>query len=70
MTAGVCWHTPEMEISGSFGDSVVSCDIFLETVLDVFAEAGMWEDVFTKNRHLVFFWKHAGKRACFARKNS
>ena len=45
MTAGVCWHTPEMEISGSFGDSVVSCDIFLETVLDVFAEAGMWEDV-------------------------
>lgn len=31
----------EVEMSGFFGDSVVSCDAFLETVLseDVFAEA-------------------------------
>ena len=36
-----------MEISGFFGDSVVLCDVFLETVLgeDVFAEADTQEDV-------------------------
>jgi hypothetical protein len=36
-------HT-EVDISGFFGDSVVSCNVFLEIVLreDVLAEADMW----------------------------
>jgi len=36
-----------MEVSGSFGDSVVLCGVFLETVLmrGCFAEANTWEDV-------------------------
>jgi hypothetical protein len=37
-TAALCTHTRldlsmEVDISGFFGDSVVSCDVFLETVL-------------------------------------
>lgn len=45
-----CGHS-EVEISGFFGDSVVSWDVFLETILreDVSAEAGMWESVITEN---------------------
>ena len=56
-----------LEISGFFGDSVVSCDVFLETVL--------WEDVWLKQTHKRMlwgeqthsaFWKLPGKRACDA----
>lgn len=64
-----------MEVSGFFGDSAVSYDVFLETVLweDVFAEADTWEEVllkqthgriFCENRHMVFFWKLPGKGTC------
>ena len=40
-------RTFEVEISYFFGDSVVSCDVLLETVLreDVFAQADMWENI-------------------------
>ena len=49
-------RTFEVEISYFFGDSVVSCDVFLETIL--------WEGVFAENRCVVFFWKLPWKRAC------
>lgn len=45
-----------MEISGFYGDSVVSGDVFLEAVLG--------EDVFAENRPFVFFWKRLEKEAC------
>ena len=58
--------TPEVGISGFVGDSVVSWDIFLETV--------SWEDVLLRQTHermfcweqthVVFFWKLPGERAC------
>ena len=46
---------PEVEISGFFGDSVVSCNVFLETLSweDVFPKAYMWEDVFPK----AYMWE-------------
>ena len=55
----------EVEIPGSFGDSVVSRDVFLETVFwkEVSAEADTWEDVLLRT-DVVFFWKQPGKRGC------
>jgi len=32
-TGPLCSHLSEVEISGFFGDSVVSCDVFLETLM-------------------------------------
>ena len=45
-------------------DSVVSCDVLLETVLweDVFAEADTWKDVLLRTNRWWFFWKLPGKR--------
>jgi hypothetical protein len=53
-----------VEISGFFGDSVVSCDIFLENyhMSGCFAEADTWEDT-AESRHMVFLWKLPGKGA-------
>ena len=52
--------TYEVEISGFFGHSVVSCDVFLETVLcnDVFAEAETWEDILLRKD----LWYFSGSR--------
>lgn len=46
--------TTKVYISGSFGDSVVSCDIFLDTVY--------MGECFAEKRHMDFIWKH-GKGA-------
>jgi hypothetical protein len=52
-----------VKISGFLGDEVVSCDIFLETVLweDTFAEEDMWEDILLRTD--FFFWRQPRKRA-------
>jgi hypothetical protein len=39
----MCMHVCEVGVSGSIGDSLVSCEVFLETVL--------WEDVLLKQTH-------------------
>ena len=56
---------PEVEMSGFFGDSVVSCDVFLETILweDVFAEIDTWEDVLLRTD----MWWFSGGMWYFAR---
>jgi hypothetical protein len=46
----------EIEISGFFGDSVVSCDVFLETAL--------WKDVFLLKQARSIFLEAAWKGAC------
>jgi hypothetical protein len=40
-------RTLEVEMTGFFGDSVVSCDVFWKLSYErlFFAEADMWEDV-------------------------
>jgi hypothetical protein len=49
-----------MEFSGFFGESVVSCNVFLEIVLEVvFAEADMWEDVLLRTDMWCFFSGHS-----------
>lgn len=45
----------KVEISGFFGDLVVSCDAFLKTCV--------MRKCFAENRHIVFFWKLPGKKA-------
>ena len=55
-----------MEISGFFGDSIVSCDFFfwkLPYERIIFAVANTWEDGLLRT-HVVFFWKKPGKRTC------
>ena len=45
----------------------MSCDFFfLETVLNerMFSKKQTYGVYFAKNRHVVFFWKQTGKRAC------
>lgn len=44
-----------MEISGFFGDSVVSCDVFLET--------GLWEHVLLRTDTWCVL-EASGERAC------
>lgn len=41
------WPQIEMEVSGFSEDSIVSCDVFLETILweDAFVKADTWKDV-------------------------
>ena len=47
----------EAEIVGFFGESVVSCDVFLEAVL--------WEDVLLRPSHeRVLFWNLSCERVC------
>ena len=48
------WAT-EVEISDFFGDSVVSCDVFLETVF-------LMRGYFAEKRYVMIFWKLPGRR--------
>ena len=52
-----------MEISGFFGDSVVPCDVFLETLLESL------RGCLAENRHCGIFLEAALERVmwCFAR---
>ena len=56
----------EVEMSSFFGDSVVACDVFRKTALweDIFCWSRHAGGYFAENRHMVFFWKLPGKRAC------
>ena len=60
-------HIYEVDISGFFGYSVVSCDAFLETLFFMrgcFCWSRHMGGCFAKNRHMVFFWRQPGKRVC------
>ena len=58
MTLNLRLVVPTVDISGIFGDSVVLCDVFLETVLG--------DHVFRENRHVMLFWRQPGKGLCDA----
>lgn len=44
-----------MNISAFFGESVVSRDVVLETLM---------RGCFSENRHMMFFWKLPSEKAC------
>lgn len=55
----------EMEISSFIGNSVVTCNIFLENVMrDYICWSIHVGGCLAKNRHVMFFWRHSGKREC------
>ena len=56
----------KVEISGFFGDSVVSCDVFLETpIRGCFCRSRHVGECFVEKRHVVFFLEAAWKRGMY-----